>query len=523
LVRIDGRPSLVMKRVNGESWDERLEESWFQERFELHHEIQRLVDVCDAVAFAHSRGVLHLDLKPANVMCGAFGETLVMDWGCAALFDDRQWSDQPDLPRTKNITRPFGTPAFMAPELARGEGSALGPHTDIYLLGAILHLLLSGSPLWMGTTVRATIEMAAQGERQPLPETAPSQLAQLCRQATAPDITNRLTDISHFRDTLRHWLETRESRLLTEKALETLCDMERSDFLSAAQRQEGTQLLGVFEQAGRSGMQLPQAIEGEWRMRKLLAQTALNNGDPGVARILAMPMPPQMREPVQKQAQELHEQQSNATASEAWLNLAMSEDAGLRIEPCLLRIQMNQRLVLGEEHPDTLMALQNVSALYQKQGNFDVALQLLNRVLNVHLKTLGAAHRTTLNVQYRIGWLLNELGNFSASLSLLQQTLERQTVLLGQEHLDTLNTVYALASTYVDVSRFDEAETLYKDALSVRRRLFGEEHVDTVWLIARLAQIYQLRGRYDDAVRLSLQAYKIRVRDLGLGRRETAL
>ena len=225
LVLIDGRPSLVMKLVNGQDWNEVLQINRMQEAAVLHHEIQRLVDVCDAVAFAHSRGVLHLDLKPANVMCGAFGETLVTDWGCAALFDDSWWRDQPDLPRTQHINKPFGTPAFMAPELARGEGTALGVHTDIYALGAILHVLLSNAPLRDGKSTRDAVVLAARGQRLPLPSNAPAALAQLCHHATEANIHERLSDITIFRQSLQHWLDTIEPENMSKNALETMCIM----------------------------------------------------------------------------------------------------------------------------------------------------------------------------------------------------------------------------------------------------------------------------------------------------------
>ncbi len=116
----------------------------------------RFVDVCNAVAYAHSRGVLHRDLKPGNVMLGRYGETLVVDWGLAKLLG------RPDgaHPRTRPLYRAsaverrhatmagqaLGTPQYMSPEQAAGRLDLLGPASDVYSLGATLYCLLTGQP-----------------------------------------------------------------------------------------------------------------------------------------------------------------------------------------------------------------------------------------------------------------------------------------------------------------------------------------------------------------------------------------
>lgn len=141
----DGRVFYVMKLVQGRTLAEGpapATESAALSVFER---------VADAVAFAHAHGVIHLDLKPSNIMIGAFGEVLVMDWGVAKLLAPRA------LDADATGVRVAGTPGFMAPEQA--AGGVLGPESDVYALGALLFWLLRGTappanPLAMATLLK---------------------------------------------------------------------------------------------------------------------------------------------------------------------------------------------------------------------------------------------------------------------------------------------------------------------------------------------------------------------------------
>jgi serine/threonine protein kinase len=127
----DGRVFYVMKLVRGRTLTEHAGD--------LTSEAARLAvfeRVADAVAFAHSAGVVHRDLKPANVMVGAFGEVLVLDWGVARRLDQ---SSDAEPAGTR-----LGTVGFMAPEQSRGDAAIAGPPADVYALGALLHWLLRG-------------------------------------------------------------------------------------------------------------------------------------------------------------------------------------------------------------------------------------------------------------------------------------------------------------------------------------------------------------------------------------------
>jgi serine/threonine protein kinase len=121
-------------------------------------DVRRLLDifrdVCNTVAYAHSKGVVHLDLKPSNIMVGEFGETILLDWGCAkragdlAGFDDANLETVTENPtaQTRSESKIVGTPAYMAPEQIEGRDTEICPATDIYQLGAVLYEILTGQP-----------------------------------------------------------------------------------------------------------------------------------------------------------------------------------------------------------------------------------------------------------------------------------------------------------------------------------------------------------------------------------------
>ncbi len=165
----DGRPFYAMRLIRGESLAEAIarfhREDEAKHRFlgerslALRELLGRFISVCHAVAYAHSRGVIHRDIKPANVMLGDYGETLVVDWGLARLIGkidtEATATEQPVRLGEESTTATVmgevvGTPAFMAPEQARGQHDRESPASDEFSLGAMLYTLLTGHAPYRG-------------------------------------------------------------------------------------------------------------------------------------------------------------------------------------------------------------------------------------------------------------------------------------------------------------------------------------------------------------------------------------
>jgi serine/threonine-protein kinase len=223
-----GRPFYVMRLIRGESLKEAIQRFHVSEApgraaghktLALRKLINRLIDVCNAVAFAHSRGVLHRDIKPANVMIGKYGETLVVDWGLAkrlykvvAGVDESQASLTPDPDDSTELTASgmvVGTPAYMSPEQASGRQDLMEPTSDVYSLGATLFHLLTGQAPIQGTGAAEIIEAARKGDfpapREILPSVDPA-LEAICLKAMAHEPEDRYATARALADDLERWL-----------------------------------------------------------------------------------------------------------------------------------------------------------------------------------------------------------------------------------------------------------------------------------------------------------------------------
>ncbi|MEZ5966522.1 MAG: serine/threonine-protein kinase [Planctomycetota bacterium] len=221
----DGRVYFTMSRIQGQDLRgiiRRLhagDPTWSQARV-----LGIVLRVCEAVAFAHANGIVHRDLKPANVMVGEFGETYVLDWGLArvrapapAVSQPSAGGDGADAELRTQDGDVVGTPAFMAPEQARGEAERVGPRSDVYSLGAMIYDVVAGRAPYsdLATTSRGVLALAV--ERPPTPledlsrDVAP-ELAAVCKKAMAQRCEKRYPSVEALADDLRAFLEVRVVR-----------------------------------------------------------------------------------------------------------------------------------------------------------------------------------------------------------------------------------------------------------------------------------------------------------------------
>jgi serine/threonine-protein kinase len=222
----DGRPFYAMRFIRGDSLrnaadrfhrgEERRERG---RGLAFRQLLGRFVDVCQAVEYAHSRGVLHRDLKPGNIMLGKYGETLVVDWGLAKTVgrqaDHRSSGEKTLEPFSASgstatqVGSVVGTPAFMSPEQAEGKLDQLSPRTDVYSLGATLYYVLTGEPPVNGKDHEEVMRRVREGDIRPPREICPSLpkgLAAICRKAMAREMADRYVSARSLAEDVERWL-----------------------------------------------------------------------------------------------------------------------------------------------------------------------------------------------------------------------------------------------------------------------------------------------------------------------------
>jgi eukaryotic-like serine/threonine-protein kinase len=229
----DGRPYYTMRFVRGRTLSDavagyhRDRAAGKSSRTDLLALIQAFVGVCNTVAFAHSRNVIHRDLKGANIVLGEFGEVILLDWGLAKLVEgeggtqraepgfDPEITDvytgqfDPAGPELTAAGQVLGTPSYMAPEQAEGRADLIGRRTDVYGLGAILYEILAGQLPFDGESTHDVLRKVR--EQPPVPvskvvRSTPKALEAVCLKAMAKDPGGRYLSATALAADVQHWL-----------------------------------------------------------------------------------------------------------------------------------------------------------------------------------------------------------------------------------------------------------------------------------------------------------------------------
>jgi eukaryotic-like serine/threonine-protein kinase len=217
----NARPFFTMKLIGGESLGSVLKklrnnDTECREIFPTRRLLGTFVQVCNAVSFAHSCGVIHRDLKPENIMLGEYGEVLVMDWGLAKIRDFEEIlaphnvADPDDYMQTQEGVV-LGTPPYMPPEQATGDISSTDERSDVFALGAILYEIITGRMLYDGETVGEIINKAANADFE-LPsrvKKTASEIEKVCIKSLQMNKEERYQSVNELSESVKAYLDHR--------------------------------------------------------------------------------------------------------------------------------------------------------------------------------------------------------------------------------------------------------------------------------------------------------------------------
>jgi eukaryotic-like serine/threonine-protein kinase len=570
----DGRPFYAMRFIRGDSLKEAVERfhgadgpnrSPGERTIEFRKLLGRFIDVCNAIAYAHSRGVLHRDLKPGNIMLGKYGETLVVDWGLAKPLDQGESMGDSEEGRLRPLSAvgsaqtvsgsAVGTPQYMSPEQAAGRLDQLGPASDVYSLGATLYCLLTGQAPYVDSPGLGIGEILqkVQGGNFPPPRqvkrTVPAALEAICLRAMSLKPADRYASPRALADDVEHWLadepvtacreplRTRLGRwgrrhkpvvagaaalLITAVAALAigmfLLGLKQTEIVN-----ERNAAIGARDEAKAEHHKAEQARDKAEAFNNFLIKDFM-----AVAQLEMLGKDVTLKKALDGAAGKIDKAFVNQPEVEASVRLAVGDtyrSLGLykEAEPQIRRALDLRREHLGPEDPETFKAVNSWGMLLIHSARLAEAEPVCRDNLEARRRVLGPEHPDTLYSLHIWAYLLLRQEKYAEAEKLNRECLEARRRILGPEDRDTLMTSHNLAQTLYNEGKRDEAEPLHRQNLEVRRRVLGPEDPDTTFSMNDLALVLWDQGKLDEAEALFRQLNEIGVRVFGAEHKETLL
>jgi serine/threonine protein kinase len=496
----------------------------------LRELLSRFVSVCSTVAYAHSRGILHRDLKPRNILLGKYDETLVVDWGLAKPFErDRAAADaaeeetlKPSSDEGTPTVGVLGTLAYMSPEQAQEGPSGVSPASDIFSLGAILYAILTGAAPYRSGAQGAVIERVKRCEfvapRQMKPD-APRALEAVCLKAMMMSAADRYATALELAADVKRWQADQPVTAWSEPVPVRMRRWARRHRPAAAAAMvallAGVIGLGaVAAVQARANQELMEASAATTRAKNdtMAALAETTKAKQAVEEALAQ------SEKSRRQAEESRKQAE--AVSEFLVEEFRSPDPSqdgrqMKVADVLDRAAV--RLDQGLEGSPAIRAalLDALGRTYSSLGLYDKAVSMHTKAVAIREAALGPDHPGTLGSCNNLALAYHEAGRLSEAIALHEKTRGRREAALGPDHPDTLQSRTNLANAYYSAGRLSEAIALHEGTLKLYEGNLGPDRRETLQNRINLAAAYYSAGRFSEAIALGEAALKLYESTLG--------
>jgi serine/threonine protein kinase/Tfp pilus assembly protein PilF len=477
----DGRqPFFTMELVRGEPIT-----AYASSRpLSIRQRLELLARTCDAVQYAHQRGVIHRDLKPDNILVDENGQPKILDFGVARLTD-------PDQPLTTLLTgagQLVGTLSYMSPEQLAGDPHEVDVRSDVYALGVVAYELLSGRPPYelSGRSLPEAMQVIREHEPPPLSAIARAfrgDLTTLVAKALAKDRKQRYQSAADLAADVRRYLRVEPLLARPAGKLYRLSKFARRHkalvagvsavFLALLAGAAGTTWQAQVARAGRA--QAEQEAARAQQVQRFLEQM-LASVDPDVAR-----------------------------GRDVTVLREILDSAAARVGTELA----GQPLVAA----DVEFTIGNT---YFSLGLYEQAEAHLRAALDTRRRLLGDTHADVAACQHKLGSVLMRMGRSAEAESLLRAALATRRRVLGSEQIDVAATLNALGELLYEQQiavgareHLADVERVFDEALTIYRKQFGDRHAEVARTLKNLALVAHTNGDLARAEELYRQALDI--------------
>ncbi len=529
-----GRPYYAMRFIKGENL--RLAADHFHRTdreapnlsgarvLELRRLLGRFLDVCDTIEYAHSRGVIHRDIKPVNVMLGKYGETLVVDWGLAKSVGRPDTalgtadSDGTLAPGFSSSLQPtvtgsrIGTPAYMSPEQAAGRLEEMGPASDVYSLGATLYYLLVGKAPFEGQDLPELLRRVERGlfpsPRSLNPRVDPA-LESICLKAMSTDPATRYQSARALATEVEHWLAEEPVSTYHEPVALRLRRWARRHrtlvATGAALLQTTVVVLAVStwllnQSRARIDRERRVAVDAQHlaEQERQTAHTALKRVE-AVNSFLVKDLL----------------EQANPELGGGGGTMSLSDLLGRSVAA------LDSRSTLGQQ-PDVEAAIRGtIGDAYSVIGDPKQAVEQLRKAKELLLRVPPSEPLQSIWVANRLANALYFADSLDEALKLYRQTVEQAKSLLGPAHPETAYALGGIGTTLLALGHIEESVAYTREATAALERTLGPADRRTQSEINNLMLALANHNELDEALALGRRLLALREESLGSGHLET--